>query len=104
MTSRFREPSGTGNGRRGDGLIERMKIKTDNHTNDPSTPYGNRPMVTPIVQAVSYEYVDFEVLRRITEGEVDGYTYHRDHNPTVRKVEKDIASMYRVRCRRSTVE
>lgn len=64
-----------------------------NHSDDPLTPYGNRPMVTPIVNAVNYEYVDFEVLRKITDGEIDGYTYHRDDNPTVRKVEKDIASM-----------
>ena len=66
---------------------------TKNNANDPLTPYGNRPMVTPIVHAVNYEYVDFEVLRQITDGEVDGYTYHRDDNPTVRKVEKDIATM-----------
>jgi len=64
-----------------------------NHSDDPLTPYGNRPMVTPIVNAVNYEYVDFEVLRKITDGEIDGYTYHRDDNPTVRKVEKVIASM-----------
>lgn len=63
------------------------------NANDPLTPYGNRPMVTPIVHAVNYEYLDFEVLRRITDGEVDGYTYHRDDNPTVRKVEEDIAAM-----------
>ena len=66
-----------------------------NNANDPLTPYGNRPMVTPIVHSVNYEYVDFEVLRRITDGEIDGYTYHRDDNPTVRKVEKDIATMER---------
>ena len=60
---------------------------------DPLTPYGNRPMVTPIVNAVNYEYLDFEVLRRITDGEVDGYTYHRDDNPTVRAVERAIAEM-----------
>lgn len=68
-------------------------MKMHDHANDPLTPYGNRPMVTPIVHAVNYEYVDFEVLRGITDGEIDGYTYHRDDNPTVRKVEKDIASM-----------
>jgi len=61
--------------------------------NDPLTPYGNRPMVTPIVNAVNYEYQDFEVLRRITDGEIDGYTYHRDDNPTVRAVEKQIATL-----------
>ncbi len=61
--------------------------------NDPLTPYGNRPMVTPIVHAVNYEYRDFEVLRRITDGEIDGYTYHRDDNPTVRAVEKQIAAL-----------
>ncbi|MBN2301427.1 MAG: aminotransferase class I/II-fold pyridoxal phosphate-dependent enzyme [Lentisphaerae bacterium] len=61
--------------------------------NDPLTPYGNRPMVTPIVHAVNYEYRDFEVLRKITDGEIDGYTYHRDDNPTVRAVEKKIADM-----------
>ena len=60
---------------------------------DPLTPYGNRPMVTPIVNAVNYEYASFEVLRRITDGEMDGYTYHRDDNPTVRKVEKMVAGM-----------
>ncbi len=64
-----------------------------NNSDDPLTPYGNRPMVTPIVHTVNYEYVDFEVLRQITGGEIDGYTYHRDDNPTVRKVEKDIAAM-----------
>ncbi len=58
---------------------------------EPLTPYGNRPLVTPIVQAVNYEYESFEVLRRITDGEMDGYTYHRDDNPTVRAVEKQIA-------------
>ena len=60
---------------------------------DPLTPYGNRPMVTPIVNAVNYEYRSFEVLRQITDGEIDGYTYHRDDNPTVRAVEKKIAAM-----------
>jgi cystathionine beta-lyase/cystathionine gamma-synthase len=60
---------------------------------DPLTPYGNRPMVTPIVNAVNYEYLSFEVLRQITEGEIDGYTYHRDDNPTVRQVEHQIAAL-----------
>ncbi|MCK4283988.1 MAG: aminotransferase class I/II-fold pyridoxal phosphate-dependent enzyme [Candidatus Brocadiae bacterium] len=60
---------------------------------DPLTPYGNRPMVTPIVSAVNYEYLSFEVLRRITDGEIDGYTYHRDDNPTCRVVEKQIAAL-----------
>jgi len=60
---------------------------------DPLTPYGNRPMVTPIVHAVNYEYASFEVLRQITDGEIDGYTYHRDDNPTVRAVEKSIARL-----------
>lgn len=60
---------------------------------DPLTPYGNKPMVTPIVNAVNYEYESFEVLRQITDGEVDGYTYHRDDNPTVRAVEKKIAAL-----------
>lgn len=64
-----------------------------NYSEDPLTPYGNRPMVTPIVNSVNYEYLDFEVLRRITDGETDGYTYHRDDNPTVRVVEKQIAEM-----------
>ena len=64
-----------------------------NHSDDPLTPYGNRPMVTPIVNAVNYEYLDFEVLRKITDGEIDGYTYHRDDNPTVRAVEKKIAAL-----------
>ncbi len=61
--------------------------------NDPLTPYGNKPMVTPIVSAVNYQYTSFEVLRQITEGEIDGYTYHRDDNPTVRTVERKIAAM-----------
>ncbi len=60
---------------------------------DPLTPYGNKPMVTPIVNAVNYEYDSFEVLRQITDGEIDGYTYHRDDNPTVRSVEKTVAAM-----------
>ena len=60
---------------------------------DPLTPYGNKPMVTPIVNAVNYHYGSFEVLRKITDGEIDGYTYHRDDNPTVRVVEKEIAAM-----------
>ena len=60
---------------------------------DPLTPYGNRPMVTPIVNAVNYEYSSFEVLRQITDGEIDGYTYHRDDNPTVREAERKIASL-----------
>jgi cystathionine beta-lyase/cystathionine gamma-synthase len=59
----------------------------------PLTPYGNRPMVTPIVNAVNYEYLSFEVLRQITDGEIDGYTYHRDDNPTVRQVEHNIAAL-----------
>jgi len=62
---------------------------------DPLTPYGNRPMVTPIVNAVNYEYLSFEVLRQITDGEIDGYTYHRDDNPTVRQVEHRIAALER---------
>ena len=37
------------------------------HPAAPLTPYGNRPMVTPIVHAVNYEYLNFEVLRQITE-------------------------------------
>ena len=61
--------------------------------NDPLTPYGNQPMVTPIVSAVNYEYTSFEVLRQITDGEIDGYTYHRDDNPTVRTVERKVASL-----------
>jgi len=62
-------------------------------TKAPLTPYGNRPMVTPIVNAVNYEYSSFEVLRQITDGEIDGYTYHRDDNPTVRAVEKQITAL-----------
>ena len=65
------------------------------HPAAPLTPYGNRPMVTPIVHAVNYEYLNFEVLRQITDGEVDGYTYHRDDNPTVRAVERQIAALER---------
>ncbi|MBN1614479.1 MAG: PLP-dependent transferase [Deltaproteobacteria bacterium] len=60
---------------------------------DPLTPYGNRPMVTPIVNAVNYEYASFEVLRQITDGEIEGYTYHRDDNPTVRAVEHKMAAL-----------
>jgi methionine-gamma-lyase len=60
---------------------------------DPLTPYGNKPMVTPIVNAVNYHYASFDVLRQITDGHIDGYTYHRDDNPTVREVEKKIAAM-----------
>jgi cystathionine gamma-synthase len=60
---------------------------------DPLTPYGNKPMVTPLVNAVNYEYASFDVLRQITDGEIDGYTYHRDDNPTVRAVEKKVARM-----------
>jgi cystathionine beta-lyase/cystathionine gamma-synthase len=59
--------------------------------NDPLTPYGNKPMVTPIVSAVNYEYTSFDVLKKITEGKIDGYTYHRDDNPTIRTQEKRIA-------------
>jgi cystathionine gamma-lyase/homocysteine desulfhydrase len=62
---------------------------------DPLTPYGNKPMVTPIVNAVNYHYASFDVLKQITDGEIDGYTYHRDDNPTVRVVEKKIAEMER---------
>jgi len=62
-------------------------------SNDPLTPYGNKPMVTPIVNAINYEYSSFEVLRQITDGEIDGYTYHRDDNPTIRAVEKKIAAL-----------
>jgi len=60
---------------------------------DPLTPYGNKPMVTPIVNAVNYHYGSFEILRQITDGEIDGYTYHRDDNPTVRAVEKKVAAL-----------
>jgi len=60
---------------------------------DPLTPYGNKPMVTPIVNAVNYHYKSFDVLKQITDGEIDGYTYHRDDNPTVRNIEKIIAHM-----------
>jgi cystathionine beta-lyase/cystathionine gamma-synthase len=42
---------------------------------------------------VNYEYLSFEVLRQITDGEIDGYTYHRDDNPTVREVERKIAEL-----------
>jgi len=60
---------------------------------DPLTPYGNKPMVTPIVNAVNYEYKSFDILKQISDGEIDGYTYHRDDNPTVRKVEKIMTRM-----------
>ncbi len=60
---------------------------------DPLTPHGNRPMVTPIVNAVNYEYLSFEVLRRMADGEIEGYAYHRDDNPTVRQVERALAAL-----------
>lgn len=50
-------------------------------------------MVTPIVNAVNYHYRSFEVLRQITDGEVDGCTCRRDDNPTVRAVERKIADL-----------
>jgi len=71
----------------------RRKGRDKSMAPDPLTPYGNRPMVTPIVNAVNYEYLSFEVLRQTTDGEVDGYTYHRDDNPTVREVERKIADL-----------
>lgn len=58
---------------------------------DPLYPEGNRPMVTPIVTAVNYEYGSFDVLERISTGELKGYTYNRDDNPTVQAVENQIA-------------
>ena len=61
--------------------------------NDSLTPKGNPPMVTPIVHAVNYEYQSFEVLQKIADGEIKGFTYHRDNNPTVRAVEKRIAAL-----------
>lgn len=61
--------------------------------NDPLTPYANKPVVTPIVSAINYQYTSFEVLRLITDGEMDSYTYHGDDNPTVRTVEKLIAEL-----------
>jgi cystathionine beta-lyase/cystathionine gamma-synthase len=70
-----------------------VRKENDSMAPDPLTPYGNRPMVTPIVNAVNYEYLSFEVLRQITDGEIDGYTYHRDDNPTVREVERKIADL-----------
>ena len=54
--------------------------------NDPLTPCVSKPMVTPIINAVNYEFCSFEVLKQITE---DG----RDGNPTVRAVEKKIADL-----------
>lgn len=66
---------------------------TQTQVDDPLTPYGNKPMVTPIVNAVNYEYLDFDVLQKITDGAIDGYTYHRDDNPTVRAVEEKVALM-----------
>ena len=61
--------------------------------NDPLTPRGNKPMVTPIVHSVNYEYIDFETLRKITDDEVEGYTYHRDNNPTIKTVERKITRL-----------
>ncbi|NBB94982.1 MAG: hypothetical protein GVY16_04500 [Planctomycetes bacterium] len=46
-----------------------------------------------IVNAVNYEYLSFGMLRQITDGEIDGYTYHRDDNPTVREVARRIAEL-----------
>jgi cystathionine beta-lyase/cystathionine gamma-synthase len=71
------------------GFVKKRSIMSS----DPLTPYGNRPMVTPIVNAVNYEYLSFDVLQQITDGEIDGYTYHRDDNPTVRNVEHKIAAL-----------
>ena len=73
--------------------MDTLTEETPPMASDPLTPYGNRPMVTPIVNAVNYEYLSFEVLRQITDGEIDGYTYHRDDNPTVRDVEQRIAAL-----------
>lgn len=30
---------------------------------DPLTPYGNTPMITPIVNAANYYYASYDVLR-----------------------------------------
>ncbi|MHB8902952.1 MAG: trans-sulfuration enzyme family protein, partial [Thermoguttaceae bacterium] len=62
-------------------------------SSDPLTPRGNRPMLTPIVNAVNYEYASFELLRQIADGQIEGYTYHRDNNPTVRAVERQLARL-----------
>ncbi len=59
----------------------------------PFLPPGDRPMVTPIVTAINYEFGSFDLLHRITEGDVEGYTYQRDDNPTCRAVERQIAAM-----------
>jgi len=60
---------------------------------DPLTPAGNRPMVTPIVTAINYEYGSFEILEQISSGKIKGFTYHRDDNPTVMAVEKALAAI-----------
>lgn len=60
---------------------------------EPLTPKGNRPLVTPIVTSVNYEYGSFEVLERISSGDLEGYTYNRDDNPTVRALERKVASL-----------
>jgi len=60
---------------------------------DRITPPGNPPMVTPIVHAVNYEYQSFQALKDIADKRVQGYTYHRDNNPTVLAVEKRLAAL-----------
>lgn len=60
---------------------------------DELTPHGNPPMVTPIVHAVNYEYQSFDVLKSISGKDIQGYTYHRDDNPTVLAVEKQLAAL-----------
>ena len=66
---------------------------THSMARDRLIPYGNWPAVTPIVNAVNYEYISFELLRQITDSEMDGHTYHRDDNPTVLEVERQIAAL-----------
>jgi len=60
---------------------------------DELTPHGNPPMVTPIVHAVNYEYQSFDVLKSISSKGIQGYTYHRDDNPTVLAVEQQLAAL-----------
>ncbi len=62
-------------------------------SDDHLTPPGNKPMVTPIVNSVNYQYGSFEVLRKISAKEIEGFAYHRDDNPTVKKVEGELARL-----------
>jgi cystathionine beta-lyase/cystathionine gamma-synthase len=57
---------------------------------DGITPFGDRPMLLPIVGSVNYEYYSFEILGKVRAKEIQGYTYDRDDNPTVLQLEKQV--------------